>query len=108
MAVEALPTTKRVEIIAKREFVAAALNADKETFVLYIAALAEPTTKPIYPSCQAKIALLISEKIEVLTEYSNFSNIFSSNFAAELPEHNRINNYPINLLNNKQLLYGLI
>ena len=49
-AAEALPTTRRVEIIDKREFAAAALNADNETFVVHVAALTELTTIPIYPS----------------------------------------------------------
>ena len=53
MAAEALPTTRRVEIIDKREFAAAALNIDDETFVVHVAALVEPTTMPIYPSRQA-------------------------------------------------------
>ena len=53
MAVEALPTTKRVEIINKREFAAAALNADNKTFGVHIAALAELTTMPIYLFYQA-------------------------------------------------------
>ena len=52
MAAEALPMTRRIEIIDKKEFAAAALNADDKTFVVHIAALAEPTTIPIYPSCQ--------------------------------------------------------
>ena len=39
-AVEALSTTKRVEIINKKEFAAAALNADDEIFMVNIAALA--------------------------------------------------------------------
>ena len=49
-AAEALPTTRRVEIIDKREFAVAALNVDDETFVVHVAALAEPTTMPIDPS----------------------------------------------------------
>ena len=51
MAAEALPTTRRVEIIDKREFAAAALNADDKTFVVHIVALAEQTTMSIHPSC---------------------------------------------------------
>ena len=50
MAAEALPITKKVEIIDKKEFMAAVLNADSEIFIVYIAAWAEPTTMPIYPS----------------------------------------------------------
>ena len=50
--VEALPTTQKVELINKREFVAAALNKNAETFVVYIAAVSAPTI-PVYPSRQA-------------------------------------------------------
>ena len=39
-AAKTLSTTRRVEIINKREFAAAALNTDNETFVVHIAALA--------------------------------------------------------------------
>ena len=49
---EALPTTRKVEIINKREFAAAALNADDKTFMVHVAALAKPTIMPIHPSCQ--------------------------------------------------------
>ena len=51
-AAEALPTTRRVEIIDKREFAAAALNADNKIFVMHVAAPAEPTTIPIHLSRQ--------------------------------------------------------
>ena len=46
-AAEALLTTRRMEIIDKREFVAAVLNGDNETFLVHITALAEPTIMPI-------------------------------------------------------------
>ena len=107
-AVEALPTTKKVKIIDKREFTVVALNADDETFVVHIAALAKPMTIPIYSFCQAQVAILMSEKTRIPTEYSNFSNVFSSDSAAELPEHNGINDHPIDLLDNKQSPYGPI
>ena len=51
MAAEALPTTRKVEIIDKKEFAVAALNADDETFMVYIAALVELIIMPIDPSC---------------------------------------------------------
>ena len=71
-------------------------------------ALAEPTTMPIYPSCQTQVASLTRKETGLPTKYSNFSNVFSSNSAAELPEYTGINNHPINLLNNKQPPYNLI
>ena len=52
MTAKALPTTKRVEIINKKKFAAASLNADDEIFVVHIATLAEATTIPIHTSYQ--------------------------------------------------------
>ena len=98
----------RVEIIDKSEFVAVAMNADKEIFVIHIAALAEPTTMPIHPFCQAQVVALTSEKTGIPTEYSEFCNVFSSDSAVELPKYTKINNHSTNLLNNKQPLYGPI
>ena len=107
-AAETLPTTRRVEIIDKKEFAAAVLNTDNETFVVHVAALAEPTTMPIHPSCQAQVAALTSEETGIPAEYSDFSDVFSSDSAAELPEHTRINDHLINLLDDKQPRYGPI
>ena len=107
-AAEALPTTRRVKIIDKREFVVVALNTNDGTFVVHVAALAKPTTIPIYSSCQAKVTALTSEETGILAEYSDFSNVFSLDSAAKLPEHTKINDHPIDLLNNKQTLYGPI
>ena len=53
MTVEVLPMTKRVEIIDKKKFAVAALNADDETFVVHIVTLAGLMTMLIYLSCQA-------------------------------------------------------
>ena len=100
--------TRRVEIIDKREFGAAALNVNNETFVVHRAALAEPTIMSIHLSCQAQVAALTSKETGIFAEYSDFSNIFSSDFAVELPEHIGINDHPINLLDNKQLFYSPI
>ena len=52
-ATEALSTTRRVEIIDKKEFAAMALNTDNETFMMHVTALAWSKTMPIHPSCQA-------------------------------------------------------
>ena len=62
----------------------------------------------IYSSCQAQVTLLTSEKTEIITKYSDFSNLFSSDSAVELLEYTIINNHLIDLLDNKQALYGPI
>ena len=108
MATESLATTRRVEIINKKEFVSMVLNIDNENFLVPITALAKPTTRLIYPFCQAQIALLMSKKNGITVEYFEFSNVFSLDFTVELLEHTGINNQPINMLDNKQPPYNLI
>ena len=53
IAAEALQITKSIEIIDKKEFAVAVLNADDETFIVYVVTLAKPITMPIHPSCKA-------------------------------------------------------
>ena len=101
-ATKALPTTRIVEIIDKKEFAAAALNVDDETFVVHVAALAKPTTVPIYHSYKVQVIVLTSEETRILAEYSDISNVFSLDSLAELPEYMKINDHPINLLDNMQ------
>ena len=91
----------RVEIIDKKEFTAATLNADNKTHMMYVVAPTEATTILIYSSYQAQVASVTSEKTRISTEYFDFSNIFSLDSAAELPKHTRINNHFINLLDDK-------
>ena len=107
-ATKALPITRTVEIIDKKKFAVATLNIDNETFVVHIVALAELTTMLIYLCYQAQVALLTSKKTGIPAKYSEFSDVFSSDSAAKLPEHTGINNYLINLLDDKQLPYGPI
>ena len=57
---------------------------------------------PIYLSCQAQVVLLTSEEIGIFAKYCNFFNVFSLNFAVELLENIGTNDYPIDLLGNKQ------
>ena len=107
-AAEALSMTRKIEIINKKEFAVAVLNADNKTFVMYIAAPAEPTTMLIHFSYHAQVVMLTSEETGIPVEYSDFFDVFSSDSAVELSKHTGINNHPINLLDNKQLPYSLI
>ena len=97
-----------MEIIDKKEFAVVGLNADNKTFILYVAALVELTIIPIHPSFQAQVTSLISRKTGISAEYSDFSNIFSSNSTVKLMGHPRINDHSINLLNNRQSPHSLI
>ena len=50
----------------------------------------------------------MSKETGISAEYSDFSNVVSLDSTSELPENTRINDYSINLLDNKQPPYGLI
>ena len=59
-------------------------------------------------SCQFQVILVTRKETGIPVKYSDFSNVFSSDSAAELLQYIGINNHPINLLDNKQLPYGPI
>ena len=72
-AAEALPTTKQVEIINKKEFVKATLDEHVETFIVQITFL---LTMAIYLTRKAQIALFVAKEIQILSKYSDFSDVF--------------------------------
>ena len=51
---EVLPTTERVQLVDFKEFVIAALDADSETFVMYVA-IREQEKMPVHSEKQAQI-----------------------------------------------------
>ena len=103
---KASPTTRKVEIIDKKEFATTALNEDDETFVVYMAAFSLGSN--VHPSWQAQIALLDVKEVTIPAEYLDYIDVFSLNSMAELLEHTGINDHPINLIDDKQPLYDLI
>ena len=108
---EALPTTKRVELVGKKEFAAAALDPGHETFVVHVASLESPSQEgDVHPSRRAQIAALVANEAptSIPTEYSDFADVFSPELASELPEHTGINDYTIELVDDQQPPYGPI
>ena len=65
---------------------------------------------PVYSKKQAQIEILLFDKapIEVLAEYSNYSNVFLAKNLLELSKHTRINNHAVELKEYKQPLLRLI
>ena len=106
---EALPTTKRVELINKKEFAKAALDENSETFVVHVASLSS-TPLDVHPSRRPQISGLIAEEAptKVPDEYADFADVFSPDLAAELPEHTGINDHAIELVDGQQPPYGPI
>ena len=105
---KAFSTTKRVELVGKKEFVAAALNPGHETFVVHVASLQSLNQEnDVHPSCRAQIAALLANETStsIPTEYSDFADVFSLELALELPEHTGINDHAIELVGNQQPPY---
>ena len=92
---EALPTTKRVELINKKEFAKAALDENSETFVIHVASLS--LVPGIYLDREAQIASLLTEEVKIPDEYSDFTDVFSEEKALVLPERTEFNKHAINL-----------
>ena len=105
---EVLPTTKWVQIINRKEFIKAALNPNKEVFVVHVATITSEMA--ISLAHKARISLLKAEEapVTVPAEYSDFANVFSEKLARVLPEHIEINTYSIDLEEGKQPLYESI
>ena len=88
-----------MELFSAKKFAAAALGVDDEAFLVHIASLLDSISeaKNVHPSRQAQIASLEVEEVTIPAEYSDYTDVFSPDSAAELPEHTGINNHPIDL-----------
>ena len=106
---KALPTTKRVELIDKKKFVKAALDENSETFLVHVAALEAPLAEmSIHPDREAQIVSLLTKKVTIPKEYSDFADVFSEENALVLPERTDLNKHAIEPESNKQTPYGPI
>ena len=85
------------------------MDVNNKTFVVYVA-IQEEEEMPVHSKKQAQVgALLINEApTEVSAEYSNYSDIFLVENAAELPENTRMNKHAIKLKESKQPPFGPI
>ncbi len=105
-----LPTTRRVELIEKKEFAAAALNPEHEAFVVHIAALSIDPGDEVHPLRRAQIVHLKADEAptKVLSKYADFADVFSTKLAIELPMHMGINDHAIKFVDNQQPSYSPI
>ena len=106
---EALPTTKYIKLVRKKEFTPAALNLEYEIFIVHVTFLSF-TFLDVYPFCRLKLFGLIAKKapIKVPDKYINFADVLSPGLAFKLLKHIKINDYAIELVNSQQLPYGPI
>ena len=114
---KAFPTTRRVELVGKKEFATAMLNPEHETYVVHVRSVSSITSLnsfslklDIHPSCKPQMSGLIARKTltKVSAKYLDSTDIVFSDLASELPQNIKINNHAIALVNSKQPFYGLI
>ena len=68
IAEKALPTTRRVEFIDKKEFAKAALDENIEAFMVHVSSLNLGSKMTIHPGWEAQIASLLAKEVTVSTE----------------------------------------
>ena len=93
--------------MGKKEFAAAALDPESETFVIHVASLSSdalPSSSllelDVHLFCKPQVSGLIAKKTptKVLAKYSDFADVFSPDLVSELLEHTEINNHAIELV----------
>ena len=87
----------------KKEFAAAVLDPEHETFVVHVMSLSftphvasfdfTPLDTDVHPFCRPQISGLIAKEtlIKVPAEYSGFAEIFSPDLPFELSKYTEIN-----------------
>ena len=110
---EVLPTTRHIELMDKKEFVAAKLDSEHKIHIVYVGSISfiiSLSTSPlnVYPSRRLQIAGVITKEapIKVSDKYVNFA--FSPDLISKLCKHTRINDHIIKLVNSQQPPYGPI
>ena len=112
---EVFPTTRRIKLIGKKEFAAATLDPEHETYVVYIGSVNSDTSPSSFPlnvylSRRSPVSDLIAKKasIKVSAKYLDFADVFSPDLASELRKHTLINTHAIKLIDSQQPPYGPI
>ena len=104
---KAFPTTRCIKLVGKKKFATTALDPKSEIFVVHIALLSSDTLPSssllkldVHLFCRPQISGLIDKEAptKVSTKYLDFADVFSLDLASELPEHNKINDYAIKLV----------
>ena len=93
----------------KKEFAAAVLDLEHETYVVLIASLnsALLIAFNVHPFQRSQIFGLIGKKAptKIPAKYLDFADIFPLDLVSELPEHTEINNHAIKLVDDQQSPY---
>ena len=112
------PTTKCVELVDKKEFAAAELYPEYKIYVVHVRSVSSIVISRSFPRKEVtttkldlghetyvvyvrpQIDILIAKKAptKISDKYINFAEVFFPGLVFELPEHTKINNYAIKLV----------
>ena len=99
-------TTRRIKLVGKKEFAAAALDSEHEIYVVHVTSFSFTPLVAfnVHPSRRSQRSGLIAKEapIKVSAEYLDFADVFSLDLMSELLEHTGINDYAIKLVNDQQ------
>ena len=106
---KALLNTRHVKLVGTKEFAAAVLDPEYETYVVHVASLGS-TSSNVHSFWRPHISGLIAKEafIKLFDEYANIANVFSPELVSELSKHNEINDHIIKLVDGQQLPYELV
>ena len=116
---EALLTTRRVKLVGKKEFAAAALDPEYETYIVHVGLISSNASLSssisqlelnVHPFRRSQISGLIAKEasIKILAKYSDYADVFFPDLTFKLSRHTGINNHAIKLVESQQLPYGPI
>lgn len=99
-------TTRLVELIEKKGFIVVALDPNNDTFIVYIISLPS-WDLDVYLSCRVQIISLKADGVftTILSKYTDFIDIFSSDLIVQFLKHTKINNYATELIDSKHWPY---
>ena len=92
------PTTRGVEWIEKKKFVAIALDLEDKIFIVHVASIYLDSDVNSSQKAQTALLEVVNAPTIIPFEYADFVDIFSKDLPAKLPEYTDINDYIINLI----------
>ena len=108
---KALPTTRRIKLVGKKEFAAAALDLEHETYVVYVRLVGYNTLPSfftlelnVHPFHRSQVFSLIAKKAptKISFKYSDFADLFFPDWVSKPREYTRINDHIIKLIDGCQ------
>ena len=92
---EVFLTSRCVKLVGKKEFVAAALNPEYKTFIVYVVS---HSSTPLDAKSQISGMIVEEAPTKISAKYSDFADVFPPDMAFGLLEHTGINDHPIKLV----------